>query len=389
MPGATPTGKLTMLLSGMVAADLNHGGATWVVLQHALGFKRLGHEVYVVEPLAPEALEPQGVPLARSANGRYFRRLIEDFGLEGSALILEGMTETVGASYDELRALARRADVLVNVNGILAEPELFEPVPVRIYLDIDAGFNQLWHATQGIDRRFAGHTLHVTIGQGIGEPWSPVPTCGIDWIKTVQPVVLDHWPVADSLVHDALTTVGNWRGYGSFEHDGVFYGQKAHSLRQFMTLPTRTSERFLLAFGIHADETKDLEALDRNRWELVNPAEVVATPAAYRSFIQGSKGELGVVKHGCIAAPCGWFSDRSACYLASGRPVIAQDTGFGHWLPTGEGLFSFVTEDDALHAIEELNRDYARHSRAARALAEEHFESDRVLGRMLADVGLA
>jgi hypothetical protein len=373
----------------MVAADLDHGGATWVVLQYALGFKRLGHDVHIIEPVAAESLQPEGTSLAASRNARYFRQVVEEFGLgKSSALVLEGTNETAGPSYDELRSLARRADVLVNVNGILAEPDLFEVIPVRVYLDIDAGFNQLWHATQGIDRRFAGHTTHVTIGQGIGEPWSPVPTCGIDWIKTVQPVLLDHWPVADGIEHDALTTVGNWRGYGSFEHDGVFYGQKAHSLREFMTLPTRTNERFLLALGIHPDEKKDLEALHRNGWELLAPAEVVATPAAYRNFIQGSRAEFGLVKHGCVVAPCGWFSDRSACYLASGRPVIAQETGFSRWLPTGAGLFSFESEEGALAAIDELNGDYRRHARAARALAEEYFDSDRVLSRMLADAGI-
>jgi len=211
-----------------------------------------------------------------------------------------------------------------------------------------------------------------------------VPDCGIDWRKNGQPVVLEHWPVAGAIVHDALTTVGNWRGSGSFEYDGVFIGQKAHSLRQLITLPTRTNERFLLALGIHPEETRDLEALARNGWQLADPLEVAGTPAAYRSFIQGSKAEFGLVKQGYVAAPCGWFSDRSVCYLASGRPVVAQETGFSRWLPTGEGLFAFETEEDVLAAVEELNRDYPRHRRAARALAEAHFDSDKVLDRLLA-----
>src|SRR5205085_2250550 len=166
---------------------------------------------------------------------------------------------------------------------------------VRVYLDIDAGFNQLWHATQGIDRRFGNHTHHVTIGQGIGEAWCPVPSCGIAWIKSLQPVVLELWPVADEIVHDALTTVGSWRGYGGFEHNGVFYGQKVHALRPLMTLPTKTTERFLLALDIHSDEIKDLDALARNGWELADPGEVASTPARYQRFIQGSKAEFGLV----------------------------------------------------------------------------------------------
>src|SRR5947207_10186885 len=136
-------------------------------------------------------MEPEGTTLARSHNARYFQHVVEDFGLDGSALLHAGTDETVGASRADVRSLARDAHVLFNINGILGEPDLLEASSTPIYLDIDAGFNQLWHATQGIDRGFAGHTLHVTIGQGIGESWSPVPTCGIRWIKTVQPVVLE------------------------------------------------------------------------------------------------------------------------------------------------------------------------------------------------------
>jgi len=377
----------SIVLSGMLAADPHQGGATWAVLQYALGLARLGHEVVLVDPAPPEAIRPRGAGLGESENAAYFRRVREDFDLPQAALLLAGTQETVGISYAELRRHARSAELLLNINGLLADEELLAEIPVRVYLDIDAGFNQLWHATQGIDRRFAGHTHHVTIGLGIGEEWSPVPTCGIDWEKTLQPIVLSEWPVADGIVEDALTTVGNWRGYGSFEHEGVFYGQKAHSLRELIALPTRTDEQFLLALAIHPDETKDLDALDGNGWRLVDPASVAATPASYRRFIQGSKAEFGLVKQGCVAAPCGWFSERSACYLASGRPVIAQETGFSRFLPTGEGLFAFTTEDQALVAIDELNGAYRRHANAARAIAEEHFDSDRVLTRLLERVG--
>jgi hypothetical protein len=237
--------------------------------------------------------------------------------------------------------------------------------------------------------RFVGHTHFVTIGQAIGRPDCAVPTCGLRWITTPQPVVLAHWPVAESLTFDALTTVGNWRGYGSIRHGGVLYGQKAHSLREFISLPTLTDERFMLALAIHPDEARDLDALAENGWSLLDPRSVAGTPASYRSFIQGSRAEFGIAKSGYVASRCGWFSDRSVCYLASGRPVIAQETGFSRFLPTGQGLFAFDTLDDVLAALDELKRDYARHARAARALAEEHFDSDRVLTRLLQQLGEA
>jgi hypothetical protein len=229
----------------------------------------------------------------------------------------------------------------------------------------------------------------VTIGQAIGQADCPVPTCDVAWIATHQPIVLDHWPAADKIVYDALTTVGNWRGYGSITHDGVFYGQKAHSLREFITLPRITNEKFILAMGIHPDERKDLEALAANGWQLVDPARVAGTPAAYQRFIQQSKAEFGIAQSGYVASRCGWFSDRSVCYLASGRPVIAQQTGFMRFLPAGEGLFAFETIDDVLAAIEAIVGDYPRHSRVARALAVEYFDSDKVLSRLLRLTGVA
>ncbi|CAA9454864.1 MAG: hypothetical protein AVDCRST_MAG28-2288 [uncultured Rubrobacteraceae bacterium] len=145
----------------------------------------------------------------------------------------------------------------------------------------------------------------------------------------------------------------------------------------------------MLALAIHPDEGEDLKALDDNGWRLIDPARVSSTPGDYQRFVRGSKAEFGIAKSGYVVARCGWFSDRSICYLASGRPVVAQETGFGRFLPTGEGLFAFETSDEALASIEALNRDYARHARAARAIAEDHFDSDKVLGRLLEKLGAA
>jgi hypothetical protein len=213
------------------------------------------------------------------------------------------------------------------------------------------------------------------------------PDCGRPWITTLQPVALSQWPRGDAILYDALTTVGNWRGYGSVNFRGEFWGQKAHALRELIKLPERSKERFLLALAIHPEETTDLAALSANGWELANPAEVAVTPARYKQFVQQSKAELGVAKSGYVKSRCGWFSDRSACYLASGRPVVAQDTGFSDYLPTGEGLWAFNTVDEAADCIDQLNADYARHSEAARHLAEERFASAKVLNRLLESVG--
>jgi hypothetical protein len=381
--------KLKIIVSGMLAGDPGHGGAAWAVLQHVLGLLQLGHDVYLIEPISREQLIPASCSLESSRNVAYFLEIARCFGLERRcSLVLNQTTQTVGLPYSELQAIARSANALLNISGMLRHEDLIEGIPCRVYVDLDPAFNQLWHATQGIDMRFGGHNCFVTVGNALGQPSCRIPTCGVNWITTLQPVVLRFWPAGDEISHNAFTTIANWRGYGSIEHDGVSYGQKAHSLRAFIDLPTRSKEKFLLALSIHPGEQRDLEALAKNGWALVDPAELCATPQQYQHFISGSKAEFGIAKSGYVASRCGWFSDRSACYLACGRPVVAQDTGFGAYVPCGQGLFRFNTHDDVLAAIDSINGDYRRHAQAARSIALEYFESDRVLKKLLAATGL-
>ena len=368
----------------MIAGDPRQGGATWAVLQYLLGLRRLVHDVYFIEPLRVGPIAP--------AVTQYFSDVTRAFELEDVAALLPAdARQTAGLPYEHVVEVAKRADVLINVSGMLTDEAIIGRIPVRVYLDLDPAFVQLWHETGAADMRFAGHTHFVTVGQSIGGPHCDVPTCGLDWIPTLQPVVLERWPRVGPEAAprwDAFTTVANWRGYGSVEHAGVHYGQKAHSLRGLMHLPRLTRERLMLALSIHPNEVKDLEALSSNGWLRADPAEVAATPAQYQRFVQGSKGEFGLAKSGYVASRCGWFSDRSACYLASGRPVVAQDTGWSRYLPAGQGLLAFDTAEQAAAALEAVDRDYARHCRAARAIAETHFDSDKVLGRLLSRIGV-
>jgi hypothetical protein len=372
-----------IIVGGMIGADPHQGGATWAVLQYVLGFAALGHEVHLLELVSDKNLRPAGAALSATTNARYFREVAARYGLERSATMLHtGTHESVGLSYAQLVELGQSTDLLINISGMLNDEAIIESIPVRAYLDLDPAFVQLWH-TQGIDMRFDGHTHFVTIAQAIGSKDCLVPSCGVQWITTFQPIVLSRWPVATDLEWDALTTVGNWRAYGSVEHDGIFFGQKAHSLRPLMSLPRFTGEKFCMAMAIHPDESADIAALEDSGWRLIDPFQVASTPADYQRFVQGSWAEFGISKSGYVASRCGWFSDRSICYLASGRPVIAQDTGFSEYLPTGEGLLAFSTKDDVLNAIQSLRSDYAMHSGAARRLAENHFDSQKVLPALL------
>jgi hypothetical protein len=373
------TDRLKILLSGMVAGDPHQGGASWAVLQYVAGLRSLGHEVVLVEPVDAGDLDPAG-PVAGC-----FRSLPL---LEGGAALLErGGAETVGLPFSELARFASEADLLINVSGMLRDERLLEPIPVRAFLDLDPGFNQVWQAS-GEEMGFDLHTHWVTVGQAIGRPECPVPACGRDWIPTLPPVALEHWPAAGAPPsREAFTTVGHWRSYGSISHGGVEYGQRAHSLRGLVGLPATSGARFQLALGIHPDEAADLEALWAGGWELLDPLAVAGTPAAYADFIRASRAELCVAKSGYVNARTGWFSDRSACYLASGRPVVAQDTGFADFLPTGEGLLAFADVAGAAEAVAEVEADAERHGRAARALAEEHLDARRVLPRLLEELG--
>jgi hypothetical protein len=370
--------RLKILLSGMVAGDPRQGGASWAVLQYVAGLRALGHEVLLVEPVPPARLGCDGEVAG------YFEQLPL---LDGRAVLLgTGSEETVGLPFDALRAFAAETDLLLNISGMLRDERLFEPIPVRVFLDLDPGFNQVWHET-GTDMGLDLHTHFVTVGQCIGWPDCPIPDCGRDWIGTLPPVALDHWPATAPPRREAFTSVGHWRSYGSIEHRGVRYGQRAHSLRELIELPRLAASRFELALGIHPDETADLEALAANGWRLLDPDEVAGDPGRYAGFVRGSKAELSVAKQGYVASRSGWFSDRSACYLASGRPVVAQETGFGEFLPTGEGLLSFSTVSEAAAAVAAVEADLERHSAAARAFAEEHLDARKVLTSLLDRLG--
>src|SRR5438105_5852331 len=352
--------QLNILVAGMFAGQPHHGGATWAVLQYVLGLRQLGHDVYLLEH----------VQRPSKAAKRYFDSVVAQFRI-------------VGELVSTLRPLDG-FDVVINCSGMLAVDALTR-IPVRVYLDLDPAFNQLWHE-DGIDMHYEGHTHFVTIGQSIGTAECAIPTHGIEWIPTVPPVVLGAWPTATAIHTSAFTTVANFRGYGSISRGGQFYGQKVHSLRDLVRLPTLTQERFVLAMTVHPDEREDLVGLAANGWELIDPTSTAGTPDEYRKFIRGSRAEIGIAKSGYVVSRCGWFSDRRACYLAAGRPVIAQALGFFRFLPTGQGLFAFTNEVAAVAVGDALRRDYARHARAARQLAEEYLDSDRVLGHLLRQV---
>jgi hypothetical protein len=371
-----------IVIAGSVAQKAHNAGHTWQFLQYLLGFERLGWDVLLLD-----SLEHAEDPAAEGARIAYVEQTMREHDLDGAWTIALPGGRHAGLPRGEALRFVRDADLLLNVMGFCGDEELLGAARRRVFLDTDPGFPQMWHDL-GLADVFAGHDAHVTIGERIGEPDCEIPTCGLDWITTPQPVVLDAWPRARAPPRRPFTSVASWRGaYGPVDYAGKTYGLRVHEFRRFARLPELTGRAFELALAIHAAEAPDLALLRDTGWSLVDPGDVATTPAGYRAFIAESAAELMIAKGMYVQSRSGWFSERSICYLASGRPVVAQDTGLGDLYPLGSGLLAFESLDEAAACVESIALGYGRHAAAARAIAEERFDSDRVLGRLLERVG--
>jgi hypothetical protein len=293
-----------------------------------------------------------------------------------------------GKSRSEWHDILKGTDLVLCVSGVTPFRDEFKFAGRTCVIDTDPVYTQLRMRT---DREFLAYYESfdrvATFGTEIGTDECVVPTAGLDWISTHQPVAMNEWPVAtsDSRV---FSTMGVWdHGPGrQFEfHGRMLRSSKGVQWMALAELPTRTS--FDMRMAMVAVPPATAAQFEANGWTFTDSTADSLSPASYREFIQRQAGEFTVAKHIYVELPSGWFSDRSACYLASGKPVVTQPTGFDKWLPVGEGLLSYLTIDEAAAALKEIEGDYARHAHAARALAEEYFDSRKVLHRLLADIG--
>ena len=389
----------TIIVSGALANKPFNGGEAWVRLNWLLGLRQLGFQVYFVEQIDRQGCRNaagERTSFEDCINRTYFSQVMAQFNLSDVATLLYGDGEaTVGLTYAELLDLASEAVGLINISGHLADEALLRRLRCKVYIDIDPGFTQFWQAAGLTGARLAGHDHYFTIGENIGTTACPIPTADLRWHHTRQPVVLEEWPYCDAgenLLEETLrfTTVGSWRGaFGPVTHDGRTYGLKVHEFRKFSALPTRAPGRFELALAIHPADEPDRQALCQQGWQLVDPHAVAADPHGFRHYVQGSAAEFSVAQGIYVESASGWFSDRTVRYLASGKPVLVQDTGFSRQLPVGEGLIAFRTMAEAIAGAAQIQQDYAKHSQAARALAETYFDSDQVLRRLCAEIGVA
>ncbi len=385
--------KLKIVILGMMGR-CPFGGQTWLYLNWLRAFAKLGHEVWYVED---DSVWPYD-PIQNSVTDdcryavKHIANSLERVGLAGQwAFRLADRDDACwNLTKSQLAGLYRDCDLLLNVVGATDLREEHLAARRRIYVETDPVTAELRLASgdEHTKRAYALHERVVTYGENYGAPDCGVPTCGLRMSKTRQPIDLDLWPMAFDPDARHFTTIGNYKQEGSdVEYNGETYRwSKHHEWEKFIDLPRRVRQSFELA--MMPGEEKDRARLREHRWSLTPPLEMsLDIFGRYPEYFRRSRGEFTVAKDQNVRLRSGWFSERDVCYLASGKPVVTQDTGFSNILPTGAGLFGFTTMDQAIAAIDAINSDYQRHCHAARSIAQEFFAAEKIGAAFLREVG--
>ena len=378
--------RLRVVVSGSIA-QYPFGGMTWHHLQYVLGLARLGHDVHYVEDTGAGPYDPRARTVVKdpAPNIEYLARVMARVGLEDRWAHCHLHGEWSGLADRERAAVLGSADLLVNVSGMLSRPEAYRGIARLAYVDTDPVFNhaKLANGDPGFRRLVDAHDVHFTFGERLTDA---VPATAYDWRPTRQPIVLSEWRASPSRP-DVFSTIMNWRTrFKTSGHDRRTFGEKDVELMRFIDLPKLVAPAVLeLAVDPGKRGEAPLDLLASKGWRLVDPRKACASLDDYNSYIGSSTAEWSVAKNGYVRASPGWFSERSACYLAAGRPVVVQDTGFSAVLPVGEGIVPFTTVEEAAAAIDDVRDRYELHSDAARAIAGEYFDSGKVLTRLVED----
>jgi hypothetical protein len=375
-----------------VAATPDVGGHFWVPLQYVHGLRQLGCEVFWLEELTADQRRwrPSAQATLVDRMARSFLDRMARFGLGRHTILYDasesgatGAVRYFGIEPHAAEAVFRRADLLLNFHYAI-DPEMLGRFRRTVLVDIDPGLLQHWMRHGQLE--VPPHDVYLTTGETVSARGSRIPTCGVRWRHFRPPVCLDLWPSTHDPTADRFTTVSSWLG-GEYVTAGdtvLYENDKRVSWLRFAELPSLTPAQLELALYLDgALDAEDRRLLERNGWHVRHSVEVAATPEAYRAYVQGSRGEFSCAKPSCMAFQNAWVSDRTLCYLASGKPAVVQHTGPSRYLPDGEGLFRFTTPDEAAAALATIEASYERHCRAAREIAEELFDARRVLAELL------
>lgn len=382
------------VVTGMIAT-YPVGGVVWDYLQYALGLARLGWEVFYLEDTGGATYDPtkgeygEDCSYAVAFLQRSLARLAPDLSRRWCFRSSTG--QTFGMQPAILCDVLSTADLFLNVSGSCLLRDEYLKCQRKVLIDTDPGYNhfvnyprqdagQLWPGTQG----FRGHDLFFTYAERMGAADCPLPDFGLPWQPTRPLVVLDCWqpqPPAKT-----WTTVMTWDNFRKpIEHNGQSYGTKEREFGRIESLPAKAPVPLEVAVGGSDPPREELRSLG---WSVLDSHDVSRTADDYRSYIQQSRGEFSVAKNVYVATRCGWFSCRSVCYLAAGRPVVVQDTGFSEIIPTGEGILAFTDLESAAAAIAAVEANYSRYAQAARDAARRHYSHEVVLRDLLARIGI-
>ena len=375
---------MRIIVTGLIA-QYPLGGVAWDYFQYVLGVARLGHDVYYIEDTGQWPYNPMEGGGAKGCdfNVRYLADLMSRYGLDSKwAYRFPWKSQWFGMADGVRKDIVASADLLINVSGTLASPREYRSVKCMAYVDTDPVFTQLKLARGQVDfcRMVDTHDVHFSFGEGLP---GNVPTTGHYWRPTRQPIVLSEWRTGTHH-RDAFTTVMNWTSYKPVSFEGRTHGQKDVEFMRFIDLPQHVAPTVLeIAANTGKTRRTPVALLSHKGWHVVSPDDVCPDMDSYRRYIESSYAEWSVAKNGYVVGRSGWFSCRSACYLAAGRPVVVQDTGFSSVIPVGKGILPFNTLEQAIDAIKAVREDYDKHSLAARNAAEQLFDSDKVLARLI------
>ena len=392
--------KLRIIVGGYIGLYPT-GGATWDYIQYPLGLKMLGHDVYYIEDTMQYPIYQANGAKWNDASAcvQYLKEMMEGFGFKDRWAYKDiASGQCFGMSEERVQNICKSADIFINISCSTFLRDEYLNIPIRILIDSDPMFTQIQYVQELIgvaDKDWKtrqlvnNHNFLFSFGENIGKPDCKIPVFEYKWNATRQPICMDLWTNTNGMTRNSFTSIMNWSVRQQLTYNNEEWGQKDIEFEKFKKIPSLIpGSVFEVVINRPLNKESNFNEIELKNlgWKILDPKEVVANSTDYKNFILRSKAEFSVAKETYVKSNSGWFSCRSACYLATGKPVITEETGWSSYIPAGEGLFSFNSVDSAIEAINRVNIDLKQHAVKAREIAFEYFDSNKVLTHMLEKV---